>query len=78
MKFDICSRRIDYVCDNPKYCCESFKCVIETNIFDVDTLGKVTVRNKYDYYGYDYDRKSSLNWDTLQLNYCPFCGEKIE
>ena len=84
MKFDICSRTINYVCDDPKYCCKPFQMVIESGkfngTFDITDYGKVRIRNRYDYHDYlfDGDNKNIYAWESLQLNYCPFCGEKIE
>ncbi len=89
MKLDICEKTYTQkeLCSEIKYCCVMMKSMVKQDLIDIDIHEygpevKLYVdddRNTGRYFPYEERDKDIIyiHW-KVNINYCPFCGEKIE
>lgn len=87
MKVDVCVKREEHfeVCKDIQFCCTVMEAMNKKHFIEFTNHGgdyKATVvlnlrdyNRDYQLYGF-VDRIPMIN--AIPINYCPFCGEKIE
>lgn len=88
MKLDICEKvsRHSELCSDIKFCCKMMKSMVIQHHIDIDVLeyGPVTrlfindARDYGRYFPYIKDQDIIDIHYAVNINYCPFCGERIE
>lgn len=84
MKIELCAKKREWTepCPNQKFCCGLFKQLYNQHHIEFDDKGLVTINLKdyqemWQYYHNHYHEPIPY-MNAVHIQYCPFCGEKIE